>query len=101
MCQLVAKAIREKDRAVINDINRWLADGETPDVFTDPCALANRLLYTCYIGTENSSRETRKRAKQLAAQIGAHHLDINMDGLVNAPAITLYAYHAEKTEIQG
>ena len=84
MCQLVAKAVREKNATVINDVNRWLADGETPDIFTDPCELANRLLYTCYIGTENSSRETRKRAKHLAEQIGAHHLDINMDGLVNA-----------------
>ena len=83
-CQLVAKAVREKDAAVINDVARWLVDGETPDVFADPCVLANRLLYTCYIGTENSSRETRKRAKLLAAQIGADHLDINMDGLVNA-----------------
>ena len=84
MCQLVAKAVGEKDAAVINDVTRWLADGETPDVFTDPRGLANRLLYTCYIGTENSSRETRKRAKHLAEQIGAYHLDINMDGLVNA-----------------
>ena len=84
MCQLVAKAVREKDAAVIKDIARWLADGETPDVFADPSVLANRLLYTCYIGTENSSRETRKRAKNLAEQIGAHHLDINMDGLVRA-----------------
>ena len=84
MCQLVAKAVREKDTAVINDVTRWLVEGETPDVFADPCVLANRLLYTCYISTENSSRETRKRAKQLAEQIGAYHLDINMDGLVNA-----------------
>ena len=84
MCQLVAKAVREKDTAVLKDVARWLADGETPDVFADPCELANRLLYTCYIGTENSSRETRKRAKHLAEQIGAYHLDINMDGLVNA-----------------
>ena len=84
MCQLVAKAVREKNAAVINDVNRWLADDETPDVFADPCELANRLLYTCYIGTENSSRETRKRAKHLAEEIGAQHLDINMDGLVNA-----------------
>ena len=84
MCQLVAKAIREKDATVIHDVNRWLGKGETPDVFIDPCVLANRLLYTCYIGTENSSRETRKRAKQLAEQIGSYHLDIDMDGLVNA-----------------
>ena len=84
MCQLVAKAIREKDATVIHDVNRWLEKDETPHVFTDPCMLANRLLYTCYIGTENSSRETRKRAKQLAEQIGSYHLDINMDGLVSA-----------------
>ena len=84
MCQLVAKAVREKNATVINDVNRWLTDDETPDVFADPCELANRLLYTCYIGTENSSRETRKRAKHLAEEIGAQHLDINMDGLVNA-----------------
>ena len=84
MCQLVAKAIREKDVAVTRDVSRWLADNETPDVFADPCVLANRLLYTCYIGTENSSRETRQRAKRLAEQIGSDHLDINMDGLVSA-----------------
>ena len=84
MCQLVAKAVRENDAAVISDVERWLEKDETPDVFTDPCLLANRLLYTCYIGTENSSRETQKRAKQLAEQIGASHLNINMDGLVNA-----------------
>ena len=33
MCQLVAKAIREKDTTVIHDVNRWLEKGETPDVF--------------------------------------------------------------------
>ena len=82
MCQLVAKAIRENDETAISDVERWLEKDETPDVFTDPCVLANRLLYTCYIGTENSSRETQKRAKQLAEQIGASHLNINMDGLV-------------------
>ena len=84
MCQLVAAGIRENDEMVISDVERWLEKGETPDVFTDPRVLANRLLYTCYIGTENSSRETQKRAKQLAEQIGASHLNINMDGLVNA-----------------
>ena len=84
MCQLVAKAVCEKDAAVISDVERWLETGETPDVFRDPRVLANRLLYTCYIGTENSSRETQKRAKRLAEEIGASHLNINMDGLVSA-----------------
>ncbi len=96
MCQLVAKAIREKNESVIRDVSRWLAEGETPDVFTDPCVLANRLLYTCYIGTENSSRDTQKRAKQLAEQIGADHLSINMDGLVKALQ-TLFTRITQKT----
>lgn len=96
MCQLVAKAIREKDESVIRDASRWLEEGETPDVLTDPCVLANRLLYTCYIGTENSSRDTQKRAKQLAEQIGADHLNINMDGLVNALQ-TLFTRITQKT----
>ena len=74
----------KRNAVVIRDVARWLDKGETSDVFTDPCVLANRLLYTCYLRTENSSRETQKRAKQLAEQIGAYHLNINMDGLVNA-----------------
>ena len=96
MCQLVAKAIREKDAGVIRDVDRWLEKSETSDIFTDPCVLANRLLYTCYIGTENSSRETQKRAKLLAEQIGAYHLNINMDGLVNALQ-TLFTRITQKT----
>ena len=103
MCQLVAKSVREKDTAVINDVARWLTDGETPDVFAEPCELANRLLYTCYIGTENSSRETRKRAKQLAEQIGSYHLDINMDGLVSAlqSLFTRITHRKPKFKVEG
>ena len=103
MCQLVAKAIREKDASVTRDVSRWLADNETADVFSDPCVLANRLLYTCYIGTENSSRETRKRAKQLAEQIGSDHLDINMDGLVNAlqSLFTRITHRKPKFKVEG
>ena len=96
MCQLVAAAIRENDANVIRDVSPWLDADETAAVFSDPRVLANRLLYTCYIGTENSSRETQKRAKQLAAQIGAYHLNINMDGLVNALR-TLFTRITQKT----
>lgn len=36
------------------------------------------------MGTTNSSKETRNRAKQLAKDIGAVHTDLNMDTVVNA-----------------
>ena len=91
MCQLVAKAIQSDEQHIINDVVRLFgkecADKIRND-FNDPSQaaqyLANELLYTCYMGTENSSRETRQRAKQLASEIGSYHLNINIDTVVNA-----------------
>jgi NAD+ synthase (glutamine-hydrolysing) len=66
---------------------------------TDPREFANRIFHTCYMGTENSSPETRKRAKDLAEAIGrrvynickgheaydhSYHVDLNMDTAVTA-----------------
>ena len=51
-----------------------------PDFFssnyipTDPKEFAGRIFVTCYMGTENSSEETRKRASNLAEEIGSHHM---------------------------
>ena len=36
------------------------------------------------MGTENSSKETRRRAKELAEVIGSYHIDLNMDAVVTA-----------------
>lgn len=36
------------------------------------------------MGTENSSVETRERAKKLGEALGSYHLDLNMDTLVTA-----------------
>ena len=36
------------------------------------------------MGTENSSLETRERAKKLGEALGSYHLDLNMDTLVTA-----------------
>ena len=34
------------------------------------------------MGTENSSADTRRRAKELSQRIGSYHIDLNMDTLV-------------------
>jgi len=34
------------------------------------------------MGTENSSKETRDRAKELSNEIGSYHIDLNMDTVV-------------------
>ena len=51
---------------------------------TDAKELANRIFVTVYMGTKNSSTETRNRAALLAQQIGSHHLSINIDNAVSA-----------------
>lgn len=37
-----------------------------------------------FLGTSNSSKETRARAKDLANDIGCYHIDLNMDAIASA-----------------
>ena len=48
--------------------------------------LANRIFTTVYMGTVNSGSETKKRARNLAKQIGADHLDVKVDIVIDAMA---------------
>lgn len=82
MCQMVAAEAQAGNEEVIADARRIVGDDDY--VPSDPAEFAGRILYTCYMGTENSSPETRRRAKALAGQIGAHHLDVNVDAAVSA-----------------
>jgi NAD+ synthase (glutamine-hydrolysing) len=50
----------------MQDIRRVVADNDY--VPKDPKELCSRIFVTCYMGTENSSTETRNRAKKLAQQ---------------------------------
>jgi NAD+ synthase (glutamine-hydrolysing) len=89
MCRLVVKEAQEGNQQVIDDARRLAMGGRTTDdlsdyIPTDPREFANRLFYTCYMGTENSSNETRQRAKALAEAIGSYHTDLNMDTVVQA-----------------
>ncbi|MEM7334071.1 MAG: NAD(+) synthase [Chloroflexota bacterium] len=82
MCQIVSRETFYDNKTVIEDARRIVGD---PDyVPTDPQEFASRILHTCYIGTKNSSKATRRRAKLLAEQIGAYHLDVNIDTTVNS-----------------
>lgn len=65
---MIVASVQLGDAKVLSDLRRILGDPEyTPNLATELC---NRLLVTCYMGTENSSKETRQRAAALAAQIG-------------------------------
>ncbi|WJX54108.1 NAD(+) synthase (glutamine-hydrolyzing) [Trifolium repens] len=83
MCQLVVKEIANGDEQVKADAIRIgnYKDGEYP---TDSREFAKRIFYTVFMGSENSSEETRSRAKVLADEIGSWHLNVSIDGMISS-----------------
>lgn len=66
-CVRLTHAVLAEDQ-VLEDVQRVVSDAAyRPE---DPQELCGRLFTTCYMGSENSSEDTRNRAKELAAQIG-------------------------------
>ena len=85
MCQMVAQAAQADNQQVIRDARRIIGESEDSAYLpTDPREFANRIFYTCYMATQNSSKATRDRAKQLTDQIGSYHLNVNIDSVVAA-----------------
>jgi NAD+ synthase (glutamine-hydrolysing) len=82
MCRMVVEAIQQGDVQVLHDCRKILADPDfTPH---NAASLCSRILVTCFMGSENSSKETRKRASMFANQIGSYHLEISIDTAVSA-----------------
>lgn len=97
MCQMVYQAgIAGADEKVKHDIIKLYSRSSNgyKNVFkkdvepmpSTPSELASKILTTVYLGTQNSSRETRERSELLASQIGSSHLNVNIDFVVNAMA---------------
>jgi NAD+ synthase (glutamine-hydrolysing) len=85
MCREVMKAVREGNEQVIKDVRRLCAKPADSDWLpTSSQEIAKAIFHTSYMGTQNSSLETRDRAKRLAADIGSYHVDFNFDTVVTA-----------------
>eukprot|EP01127_Copromyxa_protea_P020271 TRINITY_DN6753_c0_g1_i2.p1 TRINITY_DN6753_c0_g1~~TRINITY_DN6753_c0_g1_i2.p1 ORF type:complete len:476 (+),score=106.47 TRINITY_DN6753_c0_g1_i2:396-1823(+) len=102
MCKLVFKAVSEGNQTVLDDVRRIAGykEDEQPASAEELC---NRIFVTCYMGTVNSSDETRDRAKLLADQVGSHHISLEIDpvtkGLVD---IFQNTFHKElKFKVHG
>lgn len=81
MCRLVAQAANRADKQVIADARRIAGEPEDSGYIpSDPHEFAGRIFHTCYMGTENSSAETRNRAKDLAAAIGRYGISYRLGG---------------------
>jgi NAD+ synthase (glutamine-hydrolysing) len=85
MCRLVVEAAKAGNKHVITDARRMAGEPEDSTYIpSDPTEFCNRIFHTSYMGTENSSTDTRRRAKMLAEAIGSYHVDLNMDTVVAA-----------------
>uniref|UniRef100_A0A1I8IBL7 Glutamine-dependent NAD(+) synthetase n=1 Tax=Macrostomum lignano TaxID=282301 RepID=A0A1I8IBL7_9PLAT len=78
----VFESVQSGCQEVLQDLRRIVRDPQfLPGSPQDICS---RLFTTCYMGSENSSSETRQRAEQLAKEIGASHLALRIDAAVSA-----------------
>lgn len=84
---MVVTALKAGNEHVKSDVQRIASYDEEGWLPESPQALCNRILHTVYLGmSEQSSQETRSRAKRLAEAIGAFHQEVDIDDV----------YHAQK-----
>jgi NAD+ synthase (glutamine-hydrolysing) len=87
MCEMVGQAVLVDDnKQVLEDLKRLinLDQDELTSVNELANALCNKILHTIYMGTENSSKETRERASGLANAIHSFHTPVVIDKVVDA-----------------
>ena len=101
MCNMVVEAVTSGEEQVLADVRKVVGDpGYTP---RDAKELCNRIFVTCYMGSENSSEDTRKRADKLARQIGSYHMTVAIDNMVKA-VIAVFSTttgHIPKFRVRG
>lgn len=103
MTEMVTKAAREDPAGAVAEECRKVCRKDKLDddlavnhwVPETPKELANIILHTMYMGTENSSKATESRAKDLGEVIGSYHLTIKID-LVVAAMIKMFSLVTNK-----
>lgn len=85
MCRIVMEAVQAGNEEVIADVKRiakYQGEGVLPET---PQQLCNAVLSTIYMGMkQQSSTETRQRAKDLAEATGSYHVNLDIDDAYNA-----------------
>lgn len=87
MCILVTKASRDDPEGeVAKECRRICHKDESGSLWVPSTMqeMANHILHTTFMGTENSSNATNSRALRLADAIGSYHLVLKIDLIVKA-----------------
>eukprot|EP01129_Flabellula_baltica_P006196 TRINITY_DN2295_c0_g1_i2.p1 TRINITY_DN2295_c0_g1~~TRINITY_DN2295_c0_g1_i2.p1 ORF type:complete len:666 (+),score=141.16 TRINITY_DN2295_c0_g1_i2:357-2354(+) len=83
MCKQAFREIQLGNETVIADCKR-ITGVDDISVIESSEMLCSKIFHTCYMGTDNSSEETRTRAENVAKEIGATFHEINIQKVVNA-----------------
>jgi NAD+ synthase (glutamine-hydrolysing) len=104
MCQKVFRAYHEFDegynKQVIHDALVQIM-GKIPESDRE---LIQNIMFTAYMGTTNSSEETRSRARRIAEEIGCTHFENTIDELFDACKTTfagICGTEIPKFEVEG
>lgn len=87
MCQAVVLATKQSDAdpKLVADVKRVAQLTDKEGLPQNAQSLANRLLHTAYMPCDKmSSTETRERARDIAAQVGAFHVVADISNVVTA-----------------
>lgn len=85
--------VRFSDTQVLEDVRRVVGDSTYSPV--QPRELCGRLFTTCYMGSENSTEDTRRRAKDLAEEVGRYvdqSLSFTFNSSSHPPSLSYYYY---------
>jgi NAD+ synthase (glutamine-hydrolysing) len=83
MCQLAYDEATHGNAQVLQDLRR-ICHQKEPWMPSSPQDIANFVLHTVFMGTENSSQITTSRAKRLGAAVGSYHLTVPIDLMVKS-----------------
>ncbi|CAI4227104.1 unnamed protein product [Auanema sp. JU1783] len=81
MCNKVCESVKNANLEGKDDPAYYLNGAKIGE---DPAELCNRILFTCYMGSEHSSQETRQCAEDLAKEINCFHFSLLIDIVVAA-----------------
>lgn len=97
MCNLVVKAAqKDPTGTTAKDCRNVCQVKDEAWVPRTPQELADYVLHTTFMGTENSSANTLARARRVGEAVGSYHLSIKIDLMVEA-IIKVFAVTTKKT----
>lgn len=95
---MLCEQVKKGNQTVLNDMRRIVQNPDYPG--TDPKDFCNKIFFTCYMGTRNSSKETLERAKKVAQEVGSYHLDVTVDELVDAYSVVFKQVSGKKPQFK-